>query len=207
MASSQQTVGEEIFSSITHGLGAMVGFGVLVYFIGNFRKLLFVKGLSLVFFGLAFLLLFLFSTLFHSLSTTKAKRVFQILDHSAIYVFIAATYTPLLLLVVGGVLGWIIFGLIWLVTVLGVIYKSLFLGRLSKLSLILYLSLGWCAILLVQPLALGLSTLGLSLLILGGVFYTAGAVVYAKRFKFNHGIWHLLVMAGSFCHLLSLLTI
>src|SRR3989338_1827082 len=204
----RDSVQEEIFSSITHGLGAIVGAGALLYFFFKADKLFLVKSLTLILFGFSFLFLFLFSTLFHSLSFTKARKVFQILDHSAIYVFIAATYTPFLLLVVGGPIGWIIFASLWVITILGVIYKSLFLGKFSKLSLTLYLAMVCCAILVIGPLALGLSPVGLTLLIAGGLFYTFGAMIYSWRsLKFNHGLWHLFVLAGSLCHLFSLLTI
>ena len=204
----RETIGEEIFNSIIHGIGALLSAVIFFILIFKFSKGSILKTITFATFGFLMFFVYLASTLCHSLSFTKVKKVFQVIDHSAIYLFIAASYTPFALLVIGGILGWIVFGFVWVITILGIIYKTFFINSHPKVSLILYLGLGWCAVLVAWPLLQGLSILGFLLLVLGGLFYSIGAIFFAwKKLKFNHAYWHIFVLGGSVCHLLSLLTI
>jgi hemolysin III len=205
---SGETVVEEIFSSITHGIGLIFALTTFIILILKFSKGSLLKSVTFGSFGFLLFFLYLSSTLYHSLSSTRANKVFKIIDHCAIYLFIAATYTPFALIVIKGVLGWGLFILIWLLTLIGIVYKSLFIEKFPKLSLALYLSMGWLAILAAGPLLRGLTLSSFFLLTLGGVLYTFGTGFFVlKRLKYNHGIWHLFVLAGSISHLLSLLGI
>lgn len=204
----QETIGEEIFSSIVHGVGALFGAVLFVILVSKFSRGSILKTITFSTFGFLMFFLYLSSTLCHCLSFTKLKKVFQIIDHCSIYLFIAASYTPFALLVIGGILGWMVFGFVWIITFLGIIYKSFYINSHPKISLILYLALGWCAILIAGPLFSGLSLLGFLLLLSGGLLYSIGAVFFAwQKLKFNHAYWHMCVLGGSICHLLSLLTI
>lgn len=201
------SVKEEIFSSLSHSLGIGLGIIFLIFlFINSNNDPM--KTLVFGIFGAAVTLFYLISTLFHSLSYTRARGVLKILDHSFIFLVIAATYTPFTLIVLKGNLGWSLFLLIWVLAILGMIYKILFLNKLKWLSLVFYLSLGWLALIAVVPLSQALPFSSLFLLILGGFLYTLGIIFYLwKKLPFNHGIWHLFVLAATFCHTLALLQI
>lgn len=202
------SVKEEIFSSISHGLGIGLGIAFLLILIilnpqsDPFKTLLF------SIFGVAVTLFYLISTLFHGFIYTRARRVFKILDHSFIFLLIAATYTPFTLIVLKGNLGWSLFLLIWVLAILGTLYKIFFIKKLKRLSLLFYLSLGWLALVAVVPLSQALPFSSLVLLILGGFLYTLGIIFYLwQKLPFNHGIWHLFCLAATFCHALALLKI
>ncbi|GKV68729.1 hemolysin III [Sporosarcina sp. NCCP-2716] len=193
-----KTTAEERWNAITHAIGIVLSIPALV--------LLVLKGIrqesplalvSYVIFGCSMLLLYVMSTLLHS-SSERHKRLFSIFDHSAIYFLIAGTYTPFVLIGIGGALGWTLFGIVWGLTVFGTVFKILFIHRFEVVSLILYIVMGWLIIVGIRPLYGALSAPGLALLVTGGVLYTAGAFVYAWRsLPFNHAIWHLFVLAGS----------
>lgn len=149
-------------------------------------------------FGASMILLFLFSTLFHSLIFTKAKKVFQVFDHSSIYLLIAGSYTPYSLVTIGGPLGWSMCIIIWLLAISGIVYKAIFLQKRGKADYFLYILMGWLCVIAIKPLYEGLGFNGLLLLVLGGVSYTAGTFFYSKQhLKFMHVIWHLFVLAGA----------
>ncbi|MGY3746883.1 PAQR family membrane homeostasis protein TrhA [Vagococcus salmoninarum] len=189
----------EVLNAITHGIGAGLSIAGLV--------ILLVKGarlhspthiVSYAIYGATLILLFLASTLFHSLIFTKAKKVFQVFDHSSIYLLIAGSYTPLCLLTIKGWLGWTLFVVIWLMALLGVIYKSIWLAKKGNSAVIIYIIMGWLCLLAVKPLYLGLGTTGITLLVLGGLSYTIGAIFYSmKHIKYMHVVWHLFVMLGA----------
>lgn len=192
----------EVFNAVTHGIACGLSIAGLV--------LLLVKGaklgsamhvVSYAIYGSTLILLFLFSTLYHSLIFTRAKKVFQVFDHASIFLLIAGSYTPYCLLVVKGWLGWALFGAIWTMAIGGVVYKSLTLHRkdkVSKVSTIIYIIMGWLCLIAAPQLAKGLGPVGLWLLVGGGVSYTAGAVFYSmKHIKFMHVVWHLFVMLGA----------
>lgn len=201
------TRGEEIAHAVTHGLGAagsLVGLVLLVLRAvptGNARLIT-----GVVVFGVCMLLLYLASTLYHALTPERAKRVFELMDHGAIYLLIAGTYTPFTLNVLRGGLGWTLFGVAWGLAVLGILYEVVLKRPSKKLSLLFYLLLGWLIVLAVKPLMAALPGPALGLLAAGGMCYTGGAVFYAWRgFHYHHAVWHLLVMMGTLFHYLCVL--
>ncbi len=199
--------GEEIAHAVTHGLGAVGSIAGLVLLVlraaaADSTRLLVGVGV----YGAALVTLYCASTLYHALATTRAGRVFQLLDHGAIYLLIAGSYTPFCLIALGGGWGWSLFGLAWGLAILGMVYEVA-LGRpWRRLSLLFYLALGWLAVIAARPLAAVLPPPALLLLGLGGVAYSGGAVFYAWRaFPYHHAVWHLFVVAGSALHYLCVL--
>ncbi len=202
------SVGEEIFNAITHGIGAGLSIAGLVLLIIKAVKYApegmrayYIVGFTI--FGASLIILYLFSTLYHSLPL-GAKKVFGIFDHCSIYILIAGTYTAFCLTVLNGVLGWTMFGIIWGLAVLGIVFYSIFGNRIRILSVITYVPMGWLIILAIRPLKELLPHISLIFLIAGGVAYTLGCIFYAmKKVKWMHGIWHLFVMLGSIFHFFS----
>ena len=157
-------------------------------------------------YGATLVLLFSASTLYHSLPWPRVKRTLKILDHSAIYLLIAGTYTPFLLGPLKGPWGWSLFGVIWGLALGGVAFKLFFAGRFKLLSTLIYDGLGWIVVVAIRPLWHSLPLGGLLWLVAGGVFYTVGTVFYlGRRIPYNHAIWHVFVLAGSLCHFFSVL--
>lgn len=198
-----QSRAEEMANAISHGvalLGSIAAIPILI--VGAVRDggAAAVVGASI--FGVSLLLLYSASTIYHALSAGKAKRIFLILDHSAIYFLIAGTYTPFALGVLYGSWGWSLFGVIWALALAGVLFKALLGVRDKRLSTLLYVLMGWLVVAAVQPLMASMSVAGLLWLLAGGVFYTAGVVFFAidGRIRYAHFVWHLFVIAGSLCH-------
>ncbi|HDQ05062.1 MAG TPA: hemolysin III family protein [Deltaproteobacteria bacterium] len=198
---------EEIFNSITHGTGALMSLAGLVLLIvfaslyGEARHIV-----SCTIFGVSLVLLYTASTLYHSFRKPRVKFVFKIIDHSCIYILIAGTYTPFMLVAVRGVLGWTIFGIVWGMTVLGILFKSFFIHRFKIFSTLTYIAMGWIAIFAIKPIFQNLSEGAIFWLIAGGLAYTVGTIFYAwKKLPFNHSIWHSFVLAGSICHFVAVL--
>lgn len=189
---------EERLNAITHAIGFLLSIPALVFLIlKGVREGTGIALVSYTIFGASMLLLFLTSTLLHSMPV-KVKSFFAILDHSAIYVLIAGTYTPFMLITLKGTLGWTLFGIIWGLTLLGILFKVFYIHRFARLSLALYLIMGWLIVFAIKPLYLALPPQGLWLLVIGGLLYTAGAYFFmTRRVPYNHAIWHLFVMAGS----------
>lgn len=192
----------EVLNACTHGIGLGLSIAGLV--------ILLVKGahlhspmhvVSYALYGSMMILLFLFSTLFHSLIFTKAKKVFQVFDHASIYLLIAGSYTPYCLLSIGGWQGWTLFSVIWVMAIIGITYKSLTLHKqqsVSKVSTAIYVIMGWLCLLTAPQLIHSLGLPGTLLLFFGGVSYTLGAVIYSiKNVRFMHVVWHLFVMLGA----------
>lgn len=198
-ANKRYQILNEVLNAVTHGLGVALSIAGLVLLILRAVQLGgVVRVVSYAIYGVVLVSLYLISTLFHSLMFTKANRILQIFDHSAIYLLIAGTYTPYCLVVIKGTLGWLIFSIIWLMTIIGVIYKTLWLGRHQTLSTIIYVVMGWLCVLGFKQLYAGLGIIGFTLLVLGGVAFTAGAVLYSfKGIKYGHVIWHLFVLLGT----------
>ncbi|WP_077211263.1 PAQR family membrane homeostasis protein TrhA [Bacillus dakarensis] len=201
------TKGEEIANAITHGIGALLSIAALVILIvfssiyGNTWHVV-----SFTLFGSTMLLMYLSSTMLHSLPAGKAKDLFEIFDHSSIYFFIAGSYTPFLFIAVEGWLGWTIFGIVWGLAIIGTVFKSFFVKKFLLYSTLLYIVMGWLIVFAWQPLVDFLSPNGLLLLAIGGVLYTVGAIFYVWRgFKFHHAVWHLFVIAGSTLHFFCIL--
>ncbi|RLQ95180.1 PAQR family membrane homeostasis protein TrhA [Falsibacillus albus] len=190
---------EEIANAITHGIGFLLSIPALVMLIifaahknnGWYMA-------SFLIFGISMILLYLFSTMLHSFKPSKIKNIFAILDHSAIYLLIAGTYTPFVLVTLKGTLGWILFGAIWTLAVFGIVFKCLFIHRFQLMSTIFYLLMGWLIIVAIQPLYERLTPIGFAFLLTGGILYSVGAVFYIwNKIPFNHAIWHLFVLGGS----------
>lgn len=199
----EQSQGEEIANSISHGIGlmaALVGTLFLVMRAAQHGDAGFIVGTSL--FSASMILLYLASTLYHALPTGKVKRCFRVIEHSAIFILIAGTYTPLTLGVLRGAFGWTIFGIVWGLAIAGVALKAIYKTAHPILSTCLYLLMGWLLVIAVKPLFANMPTAGLSWLIAGGLSYTAGIAFFAtdSRLKYGHLIWHLFVMAGTTCH-------
>lgn len=202
-----QSLGEEIANSVSHGVGflaAVAGSPVLVFSAVQRDSTSGIVGASV--FAFTMVMLYITSMLYHTLARNKAKRVFQILDHGAIFLLIAGTYTPFTLGVLRGSLGWTMFGLVWGIAVVGVVLKSIGGVRYQRLSTILYIAMGWLIIIAVKPLWLNMPSWGLFWLLAGGAAYTAGVGFYAaKRIRYAHFVWYLFVIAGTACHFIAVL--
>jgi len=201
------TPGEELANSITHGIGVVMGFAVLVLLVvfSAVRKGTW-EVVSCSVYGTTFIILYLASTLYHGIQHPRTKQVLKTIDHSAIYLLIAGTYTPYALAPLRGVLGWTIFGAIWGCALVGILFKAFFIGRFKAVSLISYLFMGWFCLVAVKPLFLQLTVPGFVFLVVGGLCYSVGAIFFGwKTLPWSHAIWHLFVLAGSLCHFFSIL--
>ncbi|PRR79694.1 hemolysin-III related [Clostridium liquoris] len=209
MENNFYTKKEEIINAITHGIGAGLSIAALVILI-VFSAL---KGtvwhvVSFSIYGATLVILYLESTLYHSITNGKVKKLFRKFDHMSIFLLIAGTYTPFCLTILRGKLGWTIFGIVWGCTVLGVILKAFYTGKKELVSTILYIVMGWLIIIAIKPLYLSMTFKGFMFLLIGGVLYTAGTYFFSKdEIPYNHGIWHLFVMAGSICHFFSVMSL
>lgn len=202
------TVGEEVANSVSHGLAlalSIAALPVLVVSAVRHGGAANVVGASV--FGSTMVLLYLASTLYHALPQGRAKRVFMVLDHCAIFLLIAGTYTPFLFGVLRGSWGWSLFGVIWGLAVFGIVLKAVFGPRHQALSTAVYLAMGWLVVIAAQPLADGISSAGLAWLVAGGLSYTFGVVFFAldERVRYAHFVWHLFVAAGTACHFVAVL--
>jgi hemolysin III len=202
-----QTLGEEIANSVSHGVGVLAAIAVTPFLIVKAIPLgaAAVTGASI--FGVTMIILYLSSTLYHAFPHSKTKRVFRVFDHSAIFLLIAGTYTPFTLSVLAGAWGWTLLGIVWTLAVAGVIMKSVRNVGTGKLSIVLYLGMGWLAVLAAKPLYEALPSWGLFWLLAGGVMYSVGVLFFAydHRVRYNHFIWHLFVLAGTSCHVIAVL--
>jgi hemolysin III len=197
----------ERFNSISHLIGAaaaLVGFVILVVLAARQGEPW--KIISFSIYGATLLFLYVISTLYHSLRG-RAKKVFRKLDHHAIYLLIAGTYTPFTLVTLRGVWGWSIFGVIWGLAVIGIVLDSLPQKGQRILPVVIYLIMGWLILIVINPLLRALPLAGFAWLLLGGVFYTVGVIFYVldERMRHFHGIWHLFVLAGSIAHYFTVL--
>ncbi|MBD5142622.1 MAG: hemolysin III family protein [Ruminococcus sp.] len=202
------TLGEEIFNSVSHGVGALLsiaGCVVLIVFCAIHNNAKAVVCASI--FGASLIILYTMSTLYHALTNPKAKRVFRVFDHDTIFLLIAGTYTPYALCCIKPIwLGWTIFGCIWAAAVLGIVFSSVNLEKFSKFSTICYVLMGWGIILAIKPLYQVLPKFSFIALIAGGLLYSLGVYFYKKKsVKYFHSIWHLFVVAGSVLHYFSVL--
>ena len=177
------SLGEEIFSAVSHGVGAL--------------------------FGGTMILLYTVSTLYHALNVNRAKKVFRVLDHCTIYLLIAGTYTPITLCCIEGRQGIVMFAAVWAAAVLGIILNAVDMEKFKVVSMICYLMMGWVVVLAFNTVAAKMPGVGLNCLIAGGVAYTGGAVLYGldKKVPYMHAVWHLFVLAGSVLHTLSVFTV
>lgn len=200
----QLKTGEEIANSITHGIGAVLAIAGLAIMV------VLSDGLNLVGFsiyGTTLVLLYLASTLYHSLVFTRARSLFRKFDHMAIFLLIAGTYTPFCLIALKGWVAWALLGSVWTFAVAGIVMKAFFTGRFEWVSISLYVLMGWMVIPVIGSIYDSLSQQGFILLVAGGVAYTIGTFFYMNsRIPYSHSIWHLWVLAGSVLHFFSVLT-
>ncbi len=201
------SIGEEIANSVTHGLGlvlSIVGLVVLTTFASRFGNAWHV--VSCTIFATTLILQYTFSTLYHSIQLPRAKSVMRVLDHSAIFLLIAGTYTPFMLVNLRGTWGWTLFGIVWALALLGVSFQVSLLRRWQGVSLALYVGMGWVVVVAIKPMLDAVAPGGLILLLLGGLAYTSGVVFYLwKRLRYHHAIWHGFVLAGSILHFFAVL--
>jgi len=204
---NQYTANEEIANSITHGLGVLFSIAGLVVLIitasfhGDIWQIV-----SFSIFGSTLIILYSASTLYHSISNPLFKIGLKKFDHSAIFLLIAGTYTPFLLVHLRGTLGWSLFGVIWTLAAAGIVIKLFYIQQVKKLSVGIYLFMGWLCVVSMQGLTQTLPPISFSLLIIGGILYTAGVVFYVwKNLPYHHAVWHLFVLGGSTSHFFSVL--
>ena len=201
------TLGEELMNSISHGVGALFGIAALVLCVvrsaqsGDPYRIV-----SGSIFGFTVLILYLMSCLYHALKVNKAKRVFRVIDHCTIFLLIAGTYTPYTLVSLRDSVGWWVFGVIWATAIVGIVLNAVSLKKFSKISVALYLIMGWMIIIAYQPMVQAIPSGGMKLLVWGGVAYTLGAILYGvgSRKKYFHSIFHFFCLIGTVLHFLSI---
>ncbi|WP_419960017.1 PAQR family membrane homeostasis protein TrhA [Psychrobacillus sp. BM2] len=200
---------EEIANATIHGIGAIFSIAALVILIVSSV----IHGtawhvVSFTLFGSSMVLLYLSSTLVHGFPAGRVKDFFEIMDHSAIYFFIAGTYTPFLFLAIKGTLGWTLFGIVWGLAIGGTVFKAFFVKRFLHTSTLLYVVMGWLMVFGWKPLLENVSSQGLILLAIGGILYTVGAVFYVWRgFTYHHAVWHVFVLVASILHFFAVMTL
>ena len=198
----EYSVREEVAHAVTHGVGALLSVAGLVLLIvrasatGDPWRMV-----NFSIFGASMVLLYTASTLYHSFSRTSARMRLKILYHAMIYVLIAGSYTPFLLVTLRGRWGWSLFGVLWTMALLGIAFKIFFIGRFPRASTLLYLGMGWTGAIAAKPMFAALPTACLCWILAGGLAYTIGTIFYTREsLKYNHAIWHLFVLAGTCCH-------
>ncbi|GHA62178.1 hemolysin III family protein [Photobacterium aphoticum] len=206
-ADAAYSVAEEVANSVTHGIGMLFGIVglvlLLVQAVDAKADVLSLTSLSI--YGASMIVLYLASTLYHAIPFQRAKRALKTFDHCAIYLLIAGTYTPFLLITLRTPLAITLMSVIWGIALIGIVLKIVFVYRFKRLSLATYLTMGWLSLIAIYPLAMSLATGGLVLLAVGGVLYSVGVVFYVnKRIPYNHAIWHLFVLGGTVCHFLAI---
>nr|WP_255350154.1 hemolysin III family protein [Marinitoga sp. 1155] len=192
-------------NSITHGIGAILSIAALVLLIVfSTLKGTFLQTVSVTIYGISLFLLYLASTLYHSIQHKKTKQILEIIDHSSIYLLIAGTYTPFTLVTLNGKIGWTIFTTIWVLALIGIGLKPFFVKKFRIISTLLYIGMGWMIIFAINPLISSLPLGGIIWLVIGGLLYTVGAVFYIwRKLPYSHMIWHLFVLGGSISHFIA----
>jgi len=206
-AEASYSLAEEIANAVTHGVGAalaITGLVIMSWLAAAHGNAWHVTSCAI--FGATLVLLYTASTLYHSLPQPRAKAVFKVIDHSAIFLLIAGTYTPFTLVNLRGPWGWSLFGAVWGMALLGIIFQTTLLRSWTIIPLALYIAMGWVVVLALRPLLHNLAAGGFVLLLLGGLAYTGGSIFYVwKQLRFNHAIWHLFVLLGSVLHFFAVL--
>lgn len=199
-------IGDILANSITHGVGAALAIAAAAYLVVVSTRGSAWVVVSCSIFAVTLVMVYICSTLYHSLVRTRARHVFHVLDHSAIYLLIAGTYTPFTLVSLRGPIGWTLFGIVWTLAIAGIIFKSFAVGRFAVASAVVYLFQGWVVIFAVRPLIHAISPQGLIWLGAGGLAYTFGIVFFAlDRIPYFHAAWHVFVLAGSVAHYVAIL--
>lgn len=196
---------EEKLNIYTHGFGLIASIVALIFLLkkslASGEK---IHIISAIIYGLSMIILYAASTFYHAAKEPNIRYKLNIFDHASIYVLIAGTYTPFSLITLQGWIGWTIFGVAWGLAIIGIILKLFFTGRFDKISTIAYVLMGWLIVFAIKPLIESLSTEGLIWLFAGGIFYTVGAILYSiEKIKYNHAIFHIFVLLGSFCHFVA----
>lgn len=201
-SAKRYTLGEEIFNSVSHGVGgglSIAGTVVLIVLAAIHSDAWGV--VSSAIFGASLIILYTMSTLYHAITNPRAKAFFRIMDHNTIFFLIAGTYTPITLVPLRGALGWVLFGIVWGAAVLGIVFNSIDLEKFRKPSVVCYIAMGWVIVIAIKPMLQKVSPLSLWFLLIGGLFYTVGVIFYVKKKKkYFHSIWHLFTIAGSVFH-------
>lgn len=198
---------EEKLNAITHGAGVILALcGLLTLILEACRTGEIWHLVSFSVYGTSLVLLYLASTLYHSFTNSRTKYIFKIADHAAIYLLIAGTYTPFTLVSLHGALGWTMFGVVWGLAAIGIVFQVFFVKRFKLFSTLCYTLMGWAMVFAIKPLLAALPIMGVYWLIAGGILYTVGALFYlACRIPYNHAVWHLFVLAGSFTHFITVI--
>ena len=204
---NRYSTSEEVANSITHGIGiilAIAALCILTVFASHHGNAWHIVSVSI--YGTTLILLYTASTLYHSVQNHGLKNIFRILDHTAIYLLIAGTYTPFTLVNLRGPWGWWLFGMIWGIALLGIVLQMLSLRRGKAVTLSLYVAMGWAIVVAIKPLIVSVATGGLVLLFSGGLAYTLGILFYTREgLKFHHAVWHIFVLTGSILHFFAVL--
>ena len=201
------TIGEELISSISHGVGAALSIvATVLSIIKAASSGLAVEVVSAVLFGIMMTLLYTMSCIYHALPRNNAKRVFRVFDHCTIFLLIAGTYIPVLLVSIGGLIGWIYLAIIVVSSVVGIIFNAIDVDKYEKVSLFCYIFMGWIIVFAFKPLASAINHKGISLLVAGGIVYTIGAVLYkiGDEKRYFHSIWHVFVLGGTILHFFTI---
>jgi hemolysin III len=200
---------DEIANAITHGIGGLLsiaGLVLLIVFSSLYGTTWHI--VSFTIFGSMLVLLYCISTLYHSFTNNKVKKLFRQFDHMAIFLLIAGTYTPFCVTILRGWVGWTLLGIIWCCAISGILVKSFFTGKAELMSTILYVLMGWSAVAVIKPLYLNMTPNGFLFLLLGGACYTFGVIFFLRdNIQFNHSIWHTFVLGGSVFHFFSVFTL
>ena len=197
------SLGEELISSISHGVGALLSLaGLILCIVRSVMHGTPFGVTSSIVYGLSLIILYTMSCIYHALKPNQAKRVFRVIDHCSVFLLIAGTYTPFTLVTLHGSTGWLLFSVIWGSAIIGMILNAIDLEKFSKISVVCYLAMGWAVVFAIRPLVAALATPGLILLVCGGVAYSLGVIVYAlgSKIRYMHSIWHFFVLAGSILH-------
>ena len=197
----KQTLGEEIANAVSHGIGALLGVAgtaVLIVYAAIYSDVWGIVSAAL--YGGTLIILYTFSTLYHSITHTKAKGVLQIFDHCSIFLLIFGTYIPVCLSLMRNWLGWVLFGINATCAVIGVVLNSINMQKFKKFSMVLYIVMGWSVLMMAKPVFQKLDILGGTFLVIGGVLYTLGIIFYKSKRKYMHFIWHFFVLGGSIFH-------
>jgi hemolysin III len=203
---SEYHLGEEIANTLSHGIGLVASLVAVPFLLiasirsGNPSTIV-----GAAVFAATMITLYSASTLYHGLRHEGAKRIFRLLDHTAIFLLIAGTYTPFTLGVMRGPWGWTLLAVVWSLAVLGITLKAVPATRHSRISLILYVAMGWLAMVAIRPLVAHVPLSGIAWILAGGLAYTGGLIFYGMRVRYSHTVWHLFVIAGTVCHFFAVL--
>ncbi|PAB57974.1 PAQR family membrane homeostasis protein TrhA [Anaeromicrobium sediminis] len=201
------TKAEEITNAISHGIGLLLAIGalvILIIFASTYGDTWHVVSFSI--YGATLVILYLASTLYHSFKRGKVKDLFQIFDHSAIYLLIAGTYTPIVLNPLRGPLGWTLFGIVWGLALVGIVFKAFYVKKFVGISTLIYIVMGWLIIFAFSPLVNSVARISIIFLVAGGITYTVGSIFYVwPKIKYHHALWHLFVIGGSVCHFFAVI--